>query len=121
MMENIDVVTKPNHLPKDREAATKPARVAICRVDEVFSKKDRKYHLVKSARASDSEKFSKYVMVVRRVFNFKGEYSYTEIDIRGYRLRDILHDMYPDTEGMKLAENPPIVGTIHSLFEYYKS
>ena len=51
----------------------------------------------------------KPVLVERRIINYKGVHTHTEVDIKSHALRDLLIDINKDVEGLSLKKEPPFV------------
>ncbi|KAL8686930.1 MAG: hypothetical protein Q9218_006760 [Villophora microphyllina] len=123
-----------NHLPamdgsKDTEQegdGKKSEREAkerrLLRVDQIYSRKDRQVHFVKTAKAglskANQERFNKTVLVVRRIISKQGMVARTEVDVKSTLLRDVLLDINKDVEGLELHKSPPMADPnlfFHSL------
>lgn len=92
----------------------------LLRVDQIWSKKDRQWHFVKTAKVkSQQDRFRKYTLVVRRVISIKGVVRDVEVDIKSPKLAAMLLDVFKDIEGMELTKNPPKIDR-ESLFHAYE-
>ncbi|KAL2794820.1 P-loop containing nucleoside triphosphate hydrolase protein [Aspergillus keveii] len=81
----------------------------LLRVDQIYSRKDRQIHFVKTAKAhSKPDRFSKTALVVRRVISQKGMVSHTEIDIRSPLLQEVFQGLYKGVDGLELNKSPPV-------------
>ncbi|KAH8724359.1 P-loop containing nucleoside triphosphate hydrolase protein [Phaeosphaeriaceae sp. PMI808] len=80
----------------------------LLRVDQIYSRKDRQVHFVKTAKtAPKPDRFGKTALVVRRIISQKGMVSHTEIDIKSPHLEGILKEIYDGVPGLKLNKSPP--------------
>lgn len=78
----------------------------------IIVRKDRQIHFVKTPKTNMQakyERFSKTALVVRRIISKQGMVASIEIDVKSALLKEVLLDIYKDTEGMKLHKTPPIV------------
>ncbi len=57
----------------------------------------------------------KPVLVERRIINYKGVHTHTEVDIKSHALRDLLIDINKDVEGLSLKKEPPFVRVSYLL------
>ncbi|OJI82824.1 hypothetical protein ASPTUDRAFT_149218 [Aspergillus tubingensis CBS 134.48] len=81
----------------------------LLRVDQIYSRKDRQVHFVKTAKVkAKPDRFSKTAMVVRRVISKQGMVSHVEIDIRSPLLQDLFRDLFKNVEGLDLNKTPPM-------------
>ncbi|GKZ86753.1 hypothetical protein AnigIFM56816_002352 [Aspergillus niger] len=81
----------------------------LLRVDQIYSRKDRQIHFVKTAKVkAKPDRFSKTAMVVRRVISKQGMVSHVEIDIRSPPLQALFRDIFEDVEGLELNKSPPM-------------
>ncbi|KAF2731968.1 AAA family ATPase [Polyplosphaeria fusca] len=81
----------------------------LLRVDQIYSRKDRQVHFVKTAKArSKPDRFGKTALVVRRIISGKGVVVDTEVDIKSSHLEEILRNLYAGVSGTKLNKTPPI-------------
>ncbi|KAL3473024.1 AAA family ATPase [Aspergillus californicus] len=81
----------------------------LLRVDQIYSRKDRQIHFVKTAKAnSKPDRFSKTALVVRRVITKQGMVSHSEIDIRSPPLQDLFRELFKDIDGLELNKSPPM-------------
>ncbi|GKZ93886.1 hypothetical protein AnigIFM59636_007241 [Aspergillus niger] len=81
----------------------------LLRVDQIYSRKDRQIHFVKTAKVkAKPDRFSKTAMVVRRVISKQGMVSHVEIDIRSPPLQALFRDLFSDVEGLDLNKSPPM-------------
>ncbi|KAI4248358.1 MAG: hypothetical protein LQ352_005929 [Teloschistes flavicans] len=112
--------TKKNEGEKKSETEAKERR--LLRVDQIYSRKDRQVHFVKTAKAglskANQERFNKTVLVVRRIISKQGMVARTEVDVKSTLLRDVLLDINKDVEGLELHKSPPMADPellFHSL------
>ncbi|KAL8636478.1 MAG: hypothetical protein Q9228_006128 [Teloschistes exilis] len=95
---------------KKSEGEAKERR--LLRVDQIYSKKDRQIHFVKTAKAglskANQERFNKTVLVVRRIISKQGNVSGTEVDVKSTLLRDVLLDLNKNVEGLELHKSTPM-------------
>ena len=83
----------------------------LLRVDQIYSRKDRQVHFVKTAKPNPKpDRHGKTALVVRRIISKKGMHVDTEIDIKSQLLGDLFLDIFADVEGFKLNQTPPVVG-----------
>lgn len=81
----------------------------LLRVDQIYSRKDRQVHFVKTAKTrSKPDRFGKTALVVRRIISSKGAAVDTEVDIKSSHLEDILKKFFAGVPGTKLSKVPPI-------------
>ncbi|KAL9608519.1 MAG: hypothetical protein Q9167_006658 [Letrouitia subvulpina] len=93
--------------PKKPDDGKTPQR--LLRVDQIYSRKDRQVHFVKTAKAtSKPDRHGKTALVVRRVINEQGILTTTEIDIKSSHLQDIFSDIFADVPDLELSKTPPI-------------
>ncbi|KZF18974.1 P-loop containing nucleoside triphosphate hydrolase protein [Xylona heveae TC161] len=99
---------KSEGMKDDRE----PKNGRMLRVDQIYNKKDRQTHYVKTAKPSLNqsklEKLTKTALVVRRVINDRGLVSRVEIDIRSVALKNVLAEVFKGVEGLQLNKSPPM-------------
>ena len=74
--------------------------------------------LVKSGKPDKKLDKKKPVLVERRIINYKGQHTHTEVDVKSPALRDILIEMNKDVEGLSLLKEPPFVS--HSISRYLR-
>lgn len=65
--------------------------------------------LVKTGKPDKKLDKKKPVLVERRIINYKGQHTHTEVDIKSLALRDLLIDINKDVEGLSLKKEPPFV------------
>ncbi|KAH0436386.1 AAA family ATPase [Colletotrichum camelliae] len=66
----------------------------LLRVDQFFSRKDRQWRYVKTAKVRTEEtKFRKYSIVVRRIISSKGLVAEERVDIKSPKLADLLREL----------------------------
>ena len=83
----------------------------LLRVDQIYSRKDRQVHFVKTAkRTSKPDRHGKTALVVRRIISRQGMLASTEIDIKSKLLENLLLEIFADIEGLELDKTPPMVG-----------
>ncbi|OOF98975.1 hypothetical protein ASPCADRAFT_204666 [Aspergillus carbonarius ITEM 5010] len=81
----------------------------LLRVDQIYSRKDRQIHFVKTAKAKPKpDRFSKTALVVRRVISRQGMVSHTEVDIRSPLLQVLFRDLFKGVDDLELNKSPPI-------------
>jgi hypothetical protein len=81
----------------------------LLRVDQIYSRKDRQVHFVKTAKAtSRPDRFGKTALVVRRIISSKGMVAEVEVDIKSPHLERVLKEMFKEVPGLKLNDSPPI-------------
>ncbi|KAI0180993.1 P-loop containing nucleoside triphosphate hydrolase protein [Hypoxylon sp. FL1284] len=82
----------------------------IGRTDQVYNKEKRRYEYHRTrTQKTDQYRFTKYVIVVRRLINSEGFPRGIEVDIRGPRLQKALLNLNKDTEGFGFQKDPPEV------------
>jgi hypothetical protein len=82
----------------------------LLRVDQIYSRKDRQVHFVKTAKTkSKPDRFGKTALVVRRIISSKGMVADTEIDVKSEHLARLLKEKYDGITGFKLNKSPPVV------------
>ena len=64
---------------------------------------------MKSGKPDKKLDKKKPVLVERRIINYKGIHTHTEVDIKSIALRDVLIDINKDVEGLSLKKEPPFV------------
>ncbi|KAL8833085.1 MAG: hypothetical protein Q9170_004518 [Blastenia crenularia] len=83
----------------------------LLRVDQIYSKKDRQVHFIKTAKAglskSTQDRFNKTIIIIRRIISKQGMVARTELDVKSTLLRDILLDINKDVKGLELHKTPP--------------
>ena len=83
----------------------------LLRVDQIYSRKDRQVHFVKTAKATPKpDRHGKTALVVRRIISKQGMLARTEIDIKSEVLGDLFLDIFADVEDLELNKTPPVVG-----------
>ncbi|MCJ1376077.1 hypothetical protein MMC20_007315 [Loxospora ochrophaea] len=96
---------------KKAESSSKSQR--LLRVDQIYSRKDRQIHYVKTAKSSLNQakydRFNKTVLVVRRIISKQGMVAGTEVDVKSTQLRDVLLEIFEGVEGLQLNKTPPMV------------
>ncbi|RAK95687.1 ATP-binding protein [Aspergillus ibericus CBS 121593] len=81
----------------------------LLRVDQIYSRKDRQVHFVKTAKVKPKpDRFSKTALVVRRVISRQGMVSHTEVDIRSPLLQELFRELFKGVEGLELNKSPPV-------------
>ncbi len=65
--------------------------------------------LVKTGKPDKKLDKKKPVLVERRIINYKGIHTHTEVDIKSQALREFLIDANKDVEGLSLKKEPPFV------------
>ncbi|KAK2013703.1 P-loop containing nucleoside triphosphate hydrolase protein [Colletotrichum eremochloae] len=78
----------------------------LLRVDQFFSRKDRQWRYVKTAKVR-TEKFSKYSIVVRRVISSKGLVAYERVDIKSPKLAELVRGLLEGLGNLELSKSPP--------------
>lgn len=58
------------------------------------------------------------MFTVRRIFNYEGHYTETQVDVKSPLLKDALIDVIGDIRGVSLVEDVPEVDP-NMLFNYY--
>ena len=85
----------------------------LLRVDQIYSRKDRQVHFVKTAKATvKPDRFGKTALVVRRIISKQGMLAKTEVDIKSNLLKDLFLDIFTGVDGLELNKTPPVVGRI---------
>ena len=85
----------------------------LLRVDQIYSRKDRQIHFVKTAKATvKPDRFGKTALVVRRIISKQGMHIGTEIDIRSPPLQDLFREVFAGVDGLELNKTPPVVGRL---------
>lgn len=80
----------------------------VQRVDQVWSKKSRKYRYKPTPESDEkSGQASHVVLKVRRLIDHHGYPYETQIDIKSALLRDTLADIFAGIEGLRLNGSPP--------------
>ncbi len=69
--------------------------------------------LVKTGKDKSLDR-KKPVLVERRIINYKGIHTHTEVDVKSQKLRDALIDINKDVEGLSLKKEPPFVRSSNS-------
>ncbi|KAL3465573.1 P-loop containing nucleoside triphosphate hydrolase protein [Aspergillus heterothallicus] len=81
----------------------------LLRVDQIYSRKDRQVHFVKTAKShSKPDRFSKTALVVRRIITKQGMVSHSEVDIRSPLLQDLFRTLFKGIDGLELNKSPPV-------------
>ncbi|KAI8630260.1 P-loop containing nucleoside triphosphate hydrolase protein [Xylariaceae sp. FL1651] len=89
----------------------------LLRVDQIWSRKDRQLHFIKTASAKTKKKrFAKYALVVRRIIDHKGSLNSVEIDIKSRKLANVLINIFKDADGLRLTGDTPVLDI--KLFYY---
>ena len=87
----------------------------LLRVDQIYSRKDRQVHFVKTAKATvKPDRLGKTALVVRRIISMKGMLAETEVDIKSSLLRDLFLEIFAGVDGLKLNKTPPVVSSYSS-------
>ncbi|KAI9683792.1 MAG: hypothetical protein M1822_005982 [Bathelium mastoideum] len=85
---------------------------ALLRVDQIYSRKDRQTHFVKTAKSglssAKNDRFNKTTLVIRRIISSKGMVAATEVDIKAPPLADLLRQIFHGLDGLKLNKSPPV-------------
>ncbi|OKL60944.1 hypothetical protein UA08_03620 [Talaromyces atroroseus] len=93
----------------------------LLRVDQIYSRKERQIHFVKTAKSSSKpDRFSKTAMVVRRIISKQGIVSHTEIDIRSPPLQQVFRELYKGVDGLELNKTPPVVCIPSPFFFFWQ-
>ncbi len=83
----------------------------LLRVDQIYSRKDRQVHFVKTAKVTvKPDRFGKTALVVRRIISKQGMLAKTEVDIKSNLLKDLFLDIFAGVDGLELNKTPPVVG-----------
>ena len=83
----------------------------LLRVDQIYSRKDRQVHFVKTAKAAPKpDRYGKTALVVRRIISKQGMLAQIEIDIKSKLLGDLFSEIFADVEDLDLNKTPPVVG-----------
>ena len=67
---------------------------------------------IKSGKPDKKLDRKKPVLVERRIINYKGLHTHTEVDVKSLALRDVLVEINKDVEGLSLLKEPPFVRLI---------
>ncbi|KAI9702287.1 MAG: hypothetical protein M1820_006219 [Bogoriella megaspora] len=85
---------------------------ALLRVDQIYSRKDRQTHYVKTAKpglsSAKNERLNRTTLVVRRIISSKGMVSGTEVDIKAPLLAEFMKQTFRDVDGLKLNKSPAV-------------
>lgn len=98
--------------PSVRRVMTKQGNKAqrLLRVDQIYSRKDRQVHFVKTAKPTPKpDRHGKTALVVRRIISKQGMVGGTEIDIKSELLGDLFLEIFADVEDIQLNKTPPVV------------
>lgn len=74
--------------------------------------------LIKSGKPDKKLDRKKPVLVERRIINYKGQHTHTEVDVKSPALRDVLIELNKDVEGLSLLKEPPFVSCFRKLAKY---
>ncbi|KAF1845136.1 AAA family ATPase [Cucurbitaria berberidis CBS 394.84] len=81
----------------------------LLRVDQIYSRKDRQVHFVKTAKLTPQpDRFGKTALVVRRIISAKGMVTDCEIDIKSSHLDRLFKEIFKGVPDLQLNESPPI-------------
>lgn len=81
----------------------------LLRVDQIYSRKDRQTHFVRTAKATvKPDRFGKTALVVRRIISRQGMLAATEVDIKSVPLKEVLLEIFNGVEGLSLNKTPPM-------------
>lgn len=83
------------------------------------ARETRRYEFHRTrTQKSESYRFTKYVIVVRRQINSQGLPNGVEVDIRGPRLQKALLELNKDVSGFGFSDDPPQVRSMgqHRVF-----
>ncbi|KAM3069554.1 hypothetical protein ACMFMG_005657 [Clarireedia jacksonii] len=81
----------------------------LLRVDQIYSRKDRQVHFVKTAKATvKPDRFGKTALVVRRIISKQGMLARTEIDVKSTLLQETLLEIFAGVDGLDLNKTPPM-------------
>ncbi|KAF2455506.1 hypothetical protein BDY21DRAFT_66848 [Lineolata rhizophorae] len=111
--ERIDETKKKQEGKKDGE---KTNSQRLLRVDQIYSRKDRQTHFVKTAKSLNKAKqnrFNKTTLVVRRIITSKGMVGGIEVDIKSPGLKEVMANIYEGVEGLHLNKTPPMANPNH--------
>ncbi|KAI9741267.1 MAG: hypothetical protein M1834_002983 [Cirrosporium novae-zelandiae] len=87
-----------------------PPRGMVGRCDQIWNKKVRKFHNVKTAKQREKKaRFRRYVILVRRRISTKGQVIATEVDIQGPILRQVLSEIHKETQGLSFHKDLPVL------------
>ena len=82
----------------------------LLRVDQIYSRKDRQVHFVKTAKATPKpDRHGKTALVVRRIISKQGMLARIEVDIKSKLLGDLFLEIFADVEDLELNKTPPVV------------
>lgn len=82
----------------------------LLRVDQIYSRKDRQVHFVKTAKATvKPDRLSKTALFVRRIISGQGMLAGTQVDIKSNLLKDLLLEIFAGVDGLELNKTPPVV------------
>lgn len=119
-MDSTTASKKTEEKEKPKAESSKSQR--ILRVDQIYSRKDRQIHYVKTAKSSLNQakydRMNKTALVVRRIISKQGMVASTEVDIKSNLLRDVLLEIWNGVEGLQLNKTPPMINPellFHSL------
>ncbi|KAK2029178.1 P-loop containing nucleoside triphosphate hydrolase protein [Colletotrichum zoysiae] len=80
----------------------------LLRVDQFYSRKDRQWRYVKTAKVTtEAAKFSKYSIVVRRVISSKGLVADKRVDVKSPKLAELLRELLKGLGDLELSKSPP--------------
>ncbi|WQF88869.1 Putative AAA+ ATPase domain, ATPase, AAA-type, core [Colletotrichum destructivum] len=82
----------------------------VLQLDQIWSRKDRQWHYVRTAKARTTEKLSrsrKNPLVVRRICGMFGKIEHVEIDVKSMKLAKLLGEILHDCLGLNLHKSPP--------------
>ncbi|KAK4445210.1 ATP-dependent zinc metalloprotease YME1 [Podospora aff. communis PSN243] len=86
----------------------KKERKAIVRIDQHRTKGGGRVY-TKTVKHAAWQISSKYALVVRQVFNSRGELAEILIEVRAQGLRDVLKAILEGAEDLRLNEKPPVI------------
>lgn len=82
-------------------------RAEFKRVDWVWDTSSYQFRLQESAEVTTDAQYDEFVFHVRRMFDVEGKYRKTCVDIKSKLLRECLHDVIGNIQGVSLVDETP--------------
>ncbi|VUC22405.1 unnamed protein product [Clonostachys rosea] len=84
-----------------------PMRAEFKRVDWIWDTSSYQFRLQDSAEVTTDAQYDDFVFHVRRMFDVEGKYRKTCVDIKSKLLRECLHDVMGNIQGVSLVDETP--------------
>lgn len=88
------------------EKAEKGSKPGFMRLDHVWDDHARRFKSKPSSKEDNVDKYSSYAFNAVRHFHYKGEYTYTQLNIISTALKKVMMEVMGQVQGISLEEDP---------------